>query len=51
MTGPLAIATLVVVLASYIMLTAGTAKRRLVWRNPRCPVCHHPRSNCICHWR
>lgn len=42
--------TLLVLFASVLMLTAGTTKRRLVSRDPRCPVCRHTRSRCTCHW-
>jgi hypothetical protein len=40
----------VVVAAAYLMIHAGMAKRRLVWRDRRCPVCGRPRSSCICYW-
>ncbi|HKU58198.1 MAG TPA: hypothetical protein VJP39_01225 [Gaiellaceae bacterium] len=42
--------TLLVLLASYLMLNAGMAKRRMAWRDPHCPVCGHARSRCTCHW-
>ena len=50
MTGWSGFLTLLVLLASYLMLNAGMAKRRLVRRDPWCPVCGHTRSHCTCHW-
>jgi hypothetical protein len=41
---------LLVLAAGYTMITAGVAKRRLVWRDRQCPVCGRPRSKCICYW-
>jgi hypothetical protein len=38
-------------LAAYLMVTAGLAKRRLVWRSRRCDVCHRPVDQCVCRWR
>jgi prepilin signal peptidase PulO-like enzyme (type II secretory pathway) len=40
----------VAVIASLLMLRAGIAKRRLVWRS-RCPSCGHPMRYCTCYWR
>lgn len=51
---PLAVSPLftlaLVAVAGLIMLRAGMLKRRLVWRDQRCPVCGRPRSSCICYW-
>ena len=46
-------ATLVVLalVAVYVMIDVGLARRRLAWRAQRCGVCHRPRTRCVCRWR
>jgi hypothetical protein len=41
----------VAVIAAYLMVSAGIAKRRLVWRDRRCPSCGRPYESCTCYWR
>lgn len=41
----------VAIIAAYLMISAGVAKRRLVWRAKRCPSCGRPYPNCTCYWR
>jgi hypothetical protein len=41
----------VALIAAYLMISAGVAKRRLVWRNKRCPSCGQPHARCTCYWR
>ncbi|HUK98140.1 MAG TPA: hypothetical protein VLV46_10825 [Gaiellaceae bacterium] len=41
----------VAVVASLLMVVAGLGEKQLLWRTLRCPVCHHPRSDCTCRWR
>jgi hypothetical protein len=46
------VTTLVLVTAAAaIMIRAAVAKRRLVLRGRRCPVCGRPQQSCICYWR
>jgi hypothetical protein len=37
-------------LASLFMVLLGIGWKRLAWRTVECPVCHHPRRSCTCHW-
>jgi len=37
-------------LASLLMVLAGNARKRLVVKWSRCPVCHHERRRCTCRW-
>jgi len=38
------------IVAGVLMVLAGVGKKGLLWREPECPVCHHPRSLCTCRW-
>lgn len=37
--------------AVYVMIDVGLARRLLAWRGRRCGVCHRPRTHCVCRWR
>ena len=37
-------------LATFIMVATGMAKKRLVNRGEICPVCHRERRQCTCRW-
>jgi hypothetical protein len=37
-------------LASFLMVVAGMAKKRLAQKVGICPVCHHERKACTCRW-
>jgi hypothetical protein len=43
-------ATLALAVAMGLMVSAGLGRRRLVWRDRPCAVCHRPLSRCTCHW-
>jgi hypothetical protein len=36
--------------ASLLMILSGRMTKRLVKREPVCPVCHRERKRCTCHW-
>ena len=38
------------VVASYLMVATGTARKRLRWKSELCPVCHRERRSCTCRW-
>lgn len=38
------------VFASLLMVLVGNAKKRLVVKSARCPVCHRDRRRCTCRW-
>jgi hypothetical protein len=42
--------TLLVLVASVLMLLAGLRKRRFAPRDAECPVCHNARALCTCRW-
>lgn len=46
----LAFAPVAFLLASYLMVVAGAAKKRLVWKTEICPVCRCERRSCTCRW-
>jgi hypothetical protein len=37
-------------LAAFLMTVSGLSLKRLRLRVGQCPVCHHPKPRCTCHW-
>jgi hypothetical protein len=42
--------TAALILASFLMILIGSAKKRVIMKTSICPVCHRERKRCTCRW-